>query len=236
MSSKKTTASSAAAAKSGNVVDDLSTCFQKAGVSSPKKAAVTSYSTKVTDTILIFTFLEGGKCFVKVVVNIAGALNCRGGIKATLTPEGMGISFQRGVYLSFFGNRCLRNDLGNMYSSDSSRVSAHCKVWDEFKKRESDHYQNEVMYGEVQLIKLPVQCTGLVEQTYKGYVPTPITCSYTVTDPNDGKAITSEHIQFVMNTIFKVKALNQLEKEKKAAQEDSQSWDITIREDSENDV
>jgi hypothetical protein len=73
------------------------------------------------------------------------------------------------------------------------------------------------VYGEVQLVKLPNQCTGLVEQTYKVYVPTPVTCPYTVTDPNDGMAITTDHIQFVMNTTFKVMALNQLEKEEKAA-------------------
>ncbi len=69
---------------------------------------------------------------------------------------------------------------------------------------------------------------------YKGYVPTPVTCSYTVMDPNDGMAITTKPIQFVMNTTFKMKALNQLEKEKKAAREDAHSWDITCGEDSED--
>jgi hypothetical protein len=233
MSSKKSTASSAAAAKSRNVVDDLSAHFQKAGVSLPKKAAFTTYSTKVTDPILVRTFLEGGKFFVKVDMKIAAALTCGNGIKATLTPDGMGISFQRGVYASFFGNRCLRKDLSNAYSADSNRVSAHCKVWDEFMKKESNRCQNGVVYGEVQLVKLPIQCTGLVEQTYKGYVPIPVTCSYTVTDPDDGMTITTDHIQFVMNTTFKVMALHQLEEEKKATREDTHSWDITRDEDSE---
>jgi hypothetical protein len=45
--------------------------------------------------------------------------------------------------------------------------------------------------------------------------------------------ITTGHIQFVMNTTFKVMALNQLEEEKKVAQEDTHSWDITCGEDSE---
>ncbi len=89
------------------------------------------------------------------------------------------------------------------------------------------------MYGEVQLIKLPIQCTGLVEQIYKGYVPTPVTCSYTVMDPDDGMTVTTDHIQFVMNTTFKVMALNQLDEKKKAAREDTHSWDITHGEDSE---
>jgi hypothetical protein len=116
MSSKITTASSAAAAKSGNVVDDLSACFQKAGVSSPKNAAFTTYSTKVADPILVCTFLESGKFFVDVDMNIAAALTYGDRIKATLTPGSMGISFQRGVYVSFFGNRRLRRDLGNAIS------------------------------------------------------------------------------------------------------------------------
>jgi hypothetical protein len=124
MSSKKTTPSSAAAAKSGNVLDDLSARFQKTGVSLPKKAAFTTYSTKVTDPILICTFLEGGKFFVKVDMNIAAALTCGDRIKATLTPDGMGTSFQRGVYVSFFGSRHLQKDLGNAYSLDSSCLSA----------------------------------------------------------------------------------------------------------------
>jgi hypothetical protein len=91
------------------------------------------------------------------------------------------------------------------------------------------------VYGEVQLVKLPIQCMGFVKQTYEGYVPTPVTCSCTVTDPDDCMAITTEHIQFVMNTTFKVRALNQLEKEKKAAQEDTHSWDINRGEDSEDE-
>ncbi len=82
MSYKKTTTSSVAAATSGNVVDDLSACFQKAGVSSPNKAAFTTYSTKVMDQFLVCTFLEGGKFFVEVNMNIAAALTCGDGIKA----------------------------------------------------------------------------------------------------------------------------------------------------------
>jgi hypothetical protein len=107
-------------------------------VSYPKKAAFTTYATKVTDPILVHTFLEGGKFFVKVDMNIAAALNCGDRIKATLTPDAMGISFQRGVYVSFFGNRRLRKDLGNAYSLDSSPISAHGKVWDKFKQKESN--------------------------------------------------------------------------------------------------
>ncbi len=68
--------------------------MKNAIVSSSKKGpAFTPYTTKVTDPILIRCFLEGGERFIKVDLSLAAALMCGDGIKAILTPDGMGISF-----------------------------------------------------------------------------------------------------------------------------------------------
>ena len=132
----------------------------------------------------------------------------------------------------------MRKDLGIDYNKDSSLVSAHRKVYDEFKKRESDQMRNGIVYGEFQVVQLPCQCTGLVEQTYIGYVPTPNTCPTTVTENEDGMKIevVVNHIQFVVNTTFRVKTVDQLKKEKKAARYVTQSYDITNDIDSEDDI
>jgi hypothetical protein len=241
MTSTKTTKKSpaASAAKKGGVVtiDEITGGVKNAVVSSPKKApAFTPYTTKVTDPALIRCFLESGERFVKVDLSLAAALLCGDGIKAILTPDGMGISLQRGVYVNFFTNRRLRKDLGDSYSKDSSRVTAHRKVYDEFKKKERDCMQNGIVYGEFQVVQLPCQCTGLVEQTYIGYVPTPITCPFTAMDDENGMMVEQNHVQFIVNTTFRVKTVDQLEKEKKAAREVTQSYDITKDVDSKDDL
>ena len=82
-------------------------------------------------------------------MNDTAARMCGDRMKTVLNPESMGISLQRGVYLSFFGNKCLWKDLGQVCTVDSSRISAHRKVWDEFKKKKSDHCRHGVAYGEV---------------------------------------------------------------------------------------
>ncbi len=173
---KKSPLAASGAKKGGGVtVEEITAGMKNAVVSPPKKGpAFSPYTTKVTDPALIRCFLEGGERFVEVDLSLAAALMCGDGIKAILTPDGMGISFQRGVYVNFFTNRRLQKDLGDTYSKDSSHVTAHRKVYNEFKKKERDCIQNGIVYGEFQVVQLPCQCTGLVEQTYNGYVPTPI--------------------------------------------------------------
>ena len=126
-----------APAKSGNV-DALADLLQGATVTKgAKKPAFTSYSTKVEDPLLIRTVFVDGEQWVEFDMSIAAALLCGDGINAVLASDGWGISLQRGVYSSFFTNRRLRKDLGKTYNKDSSRVTAHRKVCDEFKKKES---------------------------------------------------------------------------------------------------
>jgi hypothetical protein len=121
------------------------------------------------------------------------------------------------VYSSFFTNRRLRKDLGNKYNKDSSRVTAHRKVCEEFKKKETST-RNGIVYGECQFVQLPCKCTGLVEEVFTGRVPSPITIPFTVTTIVDGMEVaeTEDHIQFMVNKTFRVKTVShQLEKEKK---------------------
>jgi hypothetical protein len=102
-----------------------------------KKPAFTAYSIKVDDPIMICTIFVDGKQYVEFDVSLAAALMCGDGIQAVLVPDGMSVSLQRGVYSSFFTNRRFRKDLGTKYSKDSSSVTAHRKMCDEFKKKES---------------------------------------------------------------------------------------------------
>ena len=73
------------------------------------------------------------------------------------------------------------------------------------------------MYGECQYVQLPCECTGLVEETFKGVVPTPITIPFTIVMKENGMDVEEEqdHIQFMLNKTFRVKMVGQLEKEKK---------------------
>ena len=197
-------------------VDSITSCIQGVTVTKGvKKPAFTSYSTKVQDPILIRTVFVDGEQWVEFDVSIAAALLCGDGITAVLVSEGWGISLQRGVYSSFFTNRRLRKDLGKEYNKDSSRVTAHRKVCDEFKKKESA--RNGIVYGECQFVQLPCECTGLVEETFTGRVQTPITIPYSVTTIVDGMSVTEteDHIQFMVNKTFRVKMVAQVQKEKR---------------------
>ena len=113
-------------------------------------------------------------------------------------------------------NRRLRKDLGMTYNKDSSRVTAHHKVCDEFKKKETS-VRNGIVYGECQFVQLPCECTGLVEEVFTGRVPTPVTIPYPTTTIVDGMEVvdSEDHIQFMVNKTFRVKTVSQLEKEKK---------------------
>jgi len=124
-------------AKSGNV-DALTDLLQGATVTKGvKKPAFTSYSMKVEDPLLLHTVFVDGEQWVEFDMSIAAALLCGDGINTVLASDGWGISLQRGVYSSFFTNRRLRKDLGDKYNKDSSRFTAHRKVCDEFKKKET---------------------------------------------------------------------------------------------------
>ena len=102
-----------------------------------KMPAFTSYSTKVQDAILICTIFVDGEQYIEFNVSIAAALLCGDGIEPVLASDGWSVSLHRGVYSSFFMNRRIRNDQGVKYNKDSSSVTAHCKVCDGFKKKES---------------------------------------------------------------------------------------------------
>ena len=139
------------------------------------------------------------------------------------------------MYSSFFTNRRLRKDLGVTYNKDSSRVTAHHKVCDEFKKKEMS-VRNGIVYGECQFVQLPCECTGLVEEVLSGRVPTPVTIPYPTTVTVDGMKVveTEDHIQFMVNKTFRVKTVSQLEKEKKKAVEVTHNgYDIYADYDSE---
>jgi hypothetical protein len=228
-----------APAKSGNV-DALADLLQGATITkgAVKKPAFTSYSTKVQDPFLIRTNFVDGDQWVEFDLSIAAASLCGDEINAVLVSEGWGISLQRGLYASFFTNRRLRKDLGVKYNKDSDKVTAHRKVCDEFKKKETS-VRSGVVYGECQYIQLPCECTGLVERIYKGVVPTPITVPYPVTTNEDGMEVTveEEHIQFMLHITFRVKTVSQLEKEKKKVVEVTHTnYDIFADYDSEGSL
>jgi hypothetical protein len=228
-----------APAKSGNV-DALADLLQGATVTkgAAKKPAFTSYSTKVEDNFLIRTVFVDGEQWVEFDMSIAAALLCGDGINAVLAPDGMSISLQRGVYSSFFTSRRLRKDLGKEYNKDSSRVTAHRKVCDEFKKKETSA-RNGIVYGECQFVQLPCECTGLVEEVFTGRVPTPITIPCTIVTKVNGMDVSEEeeHIQFMVNKIFRVKTVLQLEKEKKKGVEVTHNgYDIYADYDSEGSL
>ncbi len=206
MGPKKVPAAAAAAApkkapaKSGNV-DALADLLQGATVKKgAKKPAFTSYLTKIEDPLLIRTLFVDGEQWVEFDMSIAAALLCGDGINAVLASDGWGISLQRVVYSSFFTNRRLQKDLGTTYNKDISRVTAHRKVCDKFKKKETSA-RSGIVYSECQFVQLPCECTGLVEEVFTGRVPTPITIPFTVTTIVDGMEVaeTEDHIQFMVN-------------------------------------
>jgi hypothetical protein len=171
--------------------------------------------TKVQDPLLIRPVWVDGKQYVEFDMSLAAVLLCLcgEGIQAVLAPGGMSVSLQRGVYSSFFINRCFRKDLGKNYSKDSSSVTAHRKVCDKFKKKESA--RNGIVYGECQFVQLPCECTGLVDKTFTGRVQTPITIPFPIVTDENGMEVAEEqdHIQFMVNKTFRVKTVEQIEKE-----------------------
>jgi len=74
-----------AAASETKAVDAITDALKKASVSSTKAPAFVPYSTNVTDAYFAHTFIEGGKRFVEVDLNLAAALCSKDGIKAVLS-------------------------------------------------------------------------------------------------------------------------------------------------------
>jgi hypothetical protein len=175
MFTKKKTTTAAAATKEWGGGNHFRLEQVKVSVSTPKAPVFTYYSTKVQDLVLIRPVWVDDQQYVEFDMSLAAALMCGDGIQAVLAPDGMSLSLQRGVYSSFFTNRRYRKDQGKKYSKDSSSVTSHRKVCDEFKKKES--VQNGIVYGECQVVLLPCECTGLVEEIFTGRVQTPITHS-----------------------------------------------------------
>ena len=202
-----------------------------------KTPAFTPYSTKVLDPILVRPVYVDGEQYIEFDMQVPAASLCGDGINAVLASDGMSVSLHRGVYSSFFTNRRYRKDLGAKYAKDSSNVIAHRRVCDEFKKKES--VRCGVVHGECQLVQLPCECTGLVQETYKGIVPTPIKVPFTVASEESGMKIkeTVEHIQFMLNITFRVKTVGQFEKEKrKVVEVIHKGYDIYADYDSEGSV
>jgi hypothetical protein len=69
----------------------------------------------------------------------------------------------------------------------------------------------------------------LVKETFTGRVQTPITIPFPVTTNENGMEVTEvkDHIQFMVNTTFRVKTVAHVQKEKKNVVEVTHSgWDI----------
>ncbi len=222
-------------------VDSITSGIQSVTVSKgAKKPAFTSFLTKVQDPLLIrpvwLAVWVDGEQYVEFDMSLAAALLCLcgDGIQAVLAPDGMSVSLQRGVYSSFFTNRRYRKDQGTKYNKDSSSVTAHRKVCDEFKKKESA--RNGIVYSESQFVQLPCECTGLVEETFTGRVQTPITIPFPIVTNENGMEVAEEqdHIQFMVNKTFRVKTVAQVQKEKRKVIEVTHSgYDIYTDYDSE---
>jgi hypothetical protein len=143
----------------------------------------------------------------------------------------MSVSVQRG--LSFYATKRLQMTLGTDYDGDSSRVSAHCQAWDDFKKNKRPS-NGIVFFNNVQVIKLPPKCSGLVEQSALEFILTANTCTLpghlNIDNTCDADSV---HLLFVAVATFRVMTAEQLEKEKEAVPVTLQDWDITNKFDSE---
>ena len=151
-----------------------------------------------------------------------------GDITATLAKDGMSMSIERGVIAAFFGNRRVRKELGSQYDGDSSRIVANSRVVNEFKIAESGNTKDGVVYPkDIQLIKLPQKCAGLIEKSSLSYIPTGVNCSLSKD---------SVHRQFIAILTLKVKTVDQLQEEKKAVPVNVRDWNITDQYDSDDDM
>ncbi len=92
------------------------------------------------------------------------------------------------------------------------------------------------MYGECQVVQLPCECTGLVEEIFTGRVQTPITIPFADAANESGLTVTDEqeHIQFMVNMNFRVNTEVQVQKEKRKVVEVTHSYDIYAHYDSED--
>ena len=139
----------------------------------------------------------------------------------------MSMSVQRGVLASIFSVRRLRKTLGNSFDEDCSRVSAHRQTFDNIKTGTESDTRNGIVYSKVaQLILLPLKCSGLVVQQEIHFIPTSVKCSMVVKNHMDNSKTTKSHQQFILLITFRMKTVDQMKEERKAAHTTVQYWNI----------
>jgi hypothetical protein len=137
------------------------------------------------------------------------------------------MSVQIGVLASIFSVRRLRKTLGNFFDGDCSRVSAHRQTSDEFKTGTESDTRNGIVHSKVaQLIPLPLKCSGLVVQQEIHYIPTSVKCSMVVKNHMNNSTTTKIHQQFILLITFRMKTVDRLKEERKAAHTTVQDWNI----------
>lgn len=214
----------ASAKSSGNGdVDDLVGRLKEVSVT-PK-----AYSTKTLDPSISRIFTEDEVQYVEVDV-LVGAGSLVGDITATLSKDGESLCIARGSIAAFFKLRRVRKTT-EKYDADSSRIVAHRRAVDEFTLAESGNIVNGVIYPkDIQSIKLPAKCTGLVVQRELSFFPTSVKCTL----PANGlHATDTVHQQFVAVVTFRMKTVEQLQEVKKAIDVKVRGFDITDEYDSD---
>lgn len=191
-------------------VDDLAESFKGLGKDRP----ATNYSLLLREPYLIRVYLEDSVRWVEVELYTgAGTLTLdRGAINAALTKDESALTIQRGVYLSWFGNKRYCQSLGGDYDGDSSRVSAQCNLWEEIKMATKSAIDNIFYTDNALTIKLPFKCTGIVQQKEVQFVRTNIVVP--VRSAMDQSTV--NHVQYIATCTFKMKTWEQLAGEKKA--------------------
>lgn len=204
----------AAAATSGSGdVDDLAERLQGLGKDRPAAPAA-NYSLSLREPYLIRVYLEDSVRYIEVDLYVGAATltSDKGTINATLTKDGNSLSIQRGVYLTWFGNKRYRQSLGTEYDGDSSRVSAQRNLWEEIKTATKSAIENIFYTDNALTIKLPHRCAGIVQQKEVQFVRTNIVVPVT----NAMDCTTVNHVQFIATCTFKMKTWEQLSGEKQA--------------------
>ncbi len=158
---------------SSGIMDDLTDHFKETSLMQAKKKGPAYYLILLRSTYMLQCFVEDAVQWIKVD---AGALtSSKGEISETFMPVGMSLALQQGLFFSWFGNKRLRQSMGTRFDGSCSHVTAYHTIWDEFKKAERNQIQDGVVYStNVQLIKLPFKCAGLVQQLDIKFNPTDI--------------------------------------------------------------
>jgi hypothetical protein len=222
-------AASKKSTKSGSNVNDLADRHQGTTVS---KQTNISYSTTTRDPYYYKTFLKDGIRYIEADI-FFGAGAKAGKIKAALTKDGMSMTIQRGTYASFFA-RLLRWVLHMMKTAAMSLLIVRHTM--SLRKLRAVIFYLELCIpipSDIQIIKLPHKCSGLVEQAALIYTPSG-TC--TTVNMMDGTTKDVLHQQFLATCTFRMITVHQLEREKKAVRLVTQGdWNIADEYDSDAD-